>query len=148
MGAPPMYEDPKEMQKKIEQYFKDGFRTIKRRAFYKGELIEYEIPKITITDLVLYLGFANRASFYDYEKKKDFTHTIKRARTFIEREYEEQLDANPTGAIFALKNFGWSDKQETEIYGKDGGNINFGFDQVLNGKDKTSGAQAEPEKTN
>jgi len=33
----------------------------------------------------------------EYEKKPLFTHTIKRARTFIEREYEEQLRfGNPT----------------------------------------------------
>ena len=33
----------------------------------------------------------------------------------IEREYEEQLQTgNPTGAIFALKNFDWKDKAEIE----------------------------------
>ncbi len=30
-------------------------------------------------------------------------------------EYEKRLlDKNPTGAIFALKNFGWTDKQQVD----------------------------------
>ena len=67
----------------------------------------------TICDLCLYLGFESRQSFYDYEKKEGFAYTIKRARLLIEREYEEQLQTNtPTGAIFALKNFGWKDTYE------------------------------------
>lgn len=52
------------------------------------------------------------------EKLKEFTHTIKRARAFMEKEYEKLLRAgNCTGAIFALKNFGWTDKQEIEHSG-------------------------------
>lgn len=95
-------------------------KTIKIRN-KSGEVIGEEvIPAITITDLCLYLGFADRYSFYDYESMPAFSHTIKRCRTFIEREYEEQLRfGNPTGAIFALKNFGWRDKTEHEVTGKD-----------------------------
>ena len=45
--------------------------------------------------------------------KKEFSYTIKRARLLIEILYEEQLQkGSPTGAIFALKNFGWKDRQE------------------------------------
>jgi len=37
---------------------------------------------------------------------------------FIENEYEKLLISNnTTGAIFALKNFGWTDKQEHELSG-------------------------------
>ncbi len=126
VGSPPFYKTPEELQKKILQYFKNGYRKVKRKVKgEKGRWVEIEVPKITITDLVIYLGFADRTSFYDYEKKKKFAYTIKKARTFIEREYEEQLDINPVGAIFALKNFGWTDKAEREIYGKGGGSINI-----------------------
>jgi hypothetical protein len=79
---------------------------------------QLEIPAPTITGLVLHLGFESRQSFYDYEQKPQFTYTIKRARLFIEHEYEKGLHSgSPTGAIFALKNFGWKDKHETEISG-------------------------------
>jgi len=76
------------------------------------------VPVPTITGLVLYLGFESRQSFYDYEEKKEFSYTIKRARTLIEKEYEEMLQTgNTVGAIFALKNMGWKDKSEVEQSG-------------------------------
>ena len=34
----------------------------------------------------------------------------------MEMEYEKRLHGNnPTGAIFALKNFGWPDRQQIEV---------------------------------
>lgn len=99
-GRPPMFTDPKEMQDLISKFFLE------------------ESKHITISGLAYYLGFESRQSFYDYEKNPDFSYTIKRARLFIENEYEKLLlSGNVTGAIFALKNFGWSDKQEIEHSG-------------------------------
>ena len=106
------FKTPKELQSRIDEYFKGGYRT---RKVVDKEGHTVEVPCITITDLVLYLGFCDRQSFYDYEKKIKFACTIKRARTFIEREYESYLlHNNCTGAIFALKNFGWKDRQEID----------------------------------
>jgi len=108
------YETNEELQNKIDDYFKNG---VKKRTVIIGKApnqkaIEIEVP--TITGLTIYLGFESRQSFYDYEKKEGFSYTIKRARLFIECEYEEQLQiGNTTGAIFALKNMGWIDKTET-----------------------------------
>ncbi len=97
-GRPPKYKTPKEMEKKIDEYFAQGGKTI--------------------TGLVLHLGFADKQSLYDYqENKPDFTCLIKNARTRVEYEYEKALmdkELKPTGAIFALKNMGWKDKQEVE----------------------------------
>lgn len=74
-----------------------------------------KIPVPTITDLVLHCGFCNRQSFYDYEKIPEYSYTIKRARSRIESVYESLLQTStPVGAIFALKNFDWKDKQEIE----------------------------------
>ena len=88
-----------------------------------GEIVG-SVSIITITGLVIYLGFCDRAAFYDYGKKEKFCHTIKKARTFIEQEYEECLKSNNcTGAIFALKNFGWTDRRELELSGKEGGPV-------------------------
>jgi hypothetical protein len=65
----------------------------------------------TITGLAIFLGFGSRYTFYEYEKKPEFTYTIKKARTMIEAYYERLLHgANATGAIFALKQFGWKGK--------------------------------------
>lgn len=115
VGRPPKYKTAEALQKKIAQYFKDGFRTKKIivRQFGREKIVD--LPVITITGLVLYCGFCDRHSFYDLEKDKKFSHTIKKARSFIEREYEEILaTTGNTGAIFALKNFGWSDTLKVE----------------------------------
>lgn len=70
----------------------------------------------TITGLAFFLGFESRQSFYDYEKREIYSYTVKRNRLRIESEYESRLSMhNPTGAIFALKNLGWSDRQETHL---------------------------------
>ena len=112
-GRPPEYNDPIKLQSEIDRYFEEGV-TVKKVIVGKPpnqQVIEVPVP--TITGLAYFIGFESRQSFYDYEEKPAFTYTIKRARLFIEREYEELLQTgNTTGAIFALKNFGWTDRQE------------------------------------
>jgi hypothetical protein len=114
-GRPPYYKTSEELQEKINEYFNGG---LKKRTIIvgKGENKEaIEVPVPTISGLAYFLGFESRKSFYDYESREGFLYTIKRARLFIEQEYEEQLQVgNTTGAIFALKNMGWIDKQEIE----------------------------------
>jgi hypothetical protein len=79
-----------------------------------------------MTGLALALGFCSRQSLYDYEGKDAFSYTIKVARLRIENSYEEHLFTKScTGAIFGLKNLGWSDKYEQEISGLDSININI-----------------------
>lgn len=118
-GRPPLFKTPKQLKEKISDYFNKG---MKKRTVIIGkapnqQTIEIEVP--TITGLCYYLGFESRQSFYEYEKREGFSYTIKRARLSIENEYEEQLQYGSTvGAIFALKNMGWYDRQE--ITGKDG----------------------------
>jgi len=98
MGRPPKYKTAEELQKKIDEYFEAH-------------------DKYTISGLAYNLGFDGRQSFYDYEKKDEFSYTIKRARLRIEMYYEELLTKGggiSGSIIFALKNFGWTDKQEIE----------------------------------
>lgn len=115
MGVPD-YKTPEELQDAIDQYFKEGVR-IKTVIVGKApNNYDIQVPVPTITGLCYYLGFESRQSFYDYEKRESFSYTVKRARLFIELEYEEMLSTgNTTGAIFALKNFGWHDKTEQDI---------------------------------
>lgn len=108
VGAPAKYKSNDELVKAIEDYFDNGveFKTVVREG------VAINVPLITITGLVLHIGFESRQSFYDLEKRPEFSYTIKKARTLIENEYEKLLQVgNTTGAIFALKNFGWIDKQ-------------------------------------
>lgn len=112
-GRPPKFKNPKDLEKKINKYIEVApDKTIITDKDGK----EYRIPHYTISGLAYYLGFTSRQSFYDYEKNEKFSYIIKRARFFIEKEYEKLLQGNNcTGIIFALKNMGWSDKTEQEI---------------------------------
>lgn len=118
VGRPPKYKTNEELQAKIQEYIQDCPDTQTIFFKLKDEVIEKEAPCPTITGLVLYLGFCDRASFYDMEKIEKFAHTIKHARTWIESTYEQLLkQGNASGAIFALKNFGWTDLQKIEHSG-------------------------------
>jgi hypothetical protein len=114
-GVDGMFEDSAALEKAIDDYFNNGVkkRLVEVGSAEKKTVIEIPIP--TITGLCFFIGFASRQSFYDLEKKDGFAYTIKRARLFIEQEYEEQLHfGNVAGAIFALKNMGWKDKTEVD----------------------------------
>jgi len=118
-GRPPLYKTAEELETKIREYFNtEAYVDIGLSKTKKGKssLRKYS-P--TISNLALFCGFADRHSFYEYEAKPQFTHTIKRARALISAYYERLLSgSNCTGAIFALKNFGWQDKTELEHTGE------------------------------
>ena len=102
-GRPPIWKDPKEFAESVEGYFKQWDDNPEMRG----------TP--TWTGLAIYLGFESRQSLEDYKKKEGFLTPIKKALIRIETIYEQMLfSRNPAGSIFALKNFGWSDKQEID----------------------------------
>jgi hypothetical protein len=99
-GRPEKFIDPEEMEKRGMEYIEDC-RTNKK--------------PITITGLCIHLD-TTRDTLLDYQRKKQFSDTIKRLKLYAENYAEEYL-YNPNGravvgAIFALKNFGWTDKLE------------------------------------
>ena len=100
IGRPPTYKKPSELLEKAKKYIAE---------------CEILTEPLTITGVCLYCGFESRQSFYAYEKKSDFSYTIKSIRLVIENSYELKLHGKSySGAIFALKNMGWSDKQEID----------------------------------
>lgn len=127
-GRPPKYFSADGMQQAIDEYFEahkprvrkgeDGKPLLSAKGF---PIVELNPP--TISGLALFLGFSNRTSLYEYEKEPEFSDTIKRARSRCE-EFVESCgmsgDIPAPMAIFALKNYGWSDKQELEHTGKEG----------------------------
>lgn len=87
---------------------------------YVAQCVAEEEP-ITWTGLALSMGFYGRDELSNYEEYDGFSRSVKRARSIVECSYERRLHgANPTGAIFALKNLGWSDKQEHDHRSGDG----------------------------
>ena len=74
---------------------------------------------ILLTGMILSLGLTSKEGFYQYQEYPEFSDSVKRARMLIELEYEKRLNngSNAAAPIFALKNFGWADKQELEHSG-------------------------------
>lgn len=108
-GRPPIWNDPEEFANQVEFYFQD----------------ENKSPH-TWTGLARHLGFESRQSLEDYKSKEGFSYPIKKALLRIEEIYEKALfNKNAAGPIFALKNFGWRDKQEVEQ--KHSGGISIGW---------------------
>lgn len=99
----------------------------------------------TWTGLALYMD-TSRQTLLNYEERPEFVDSIKKGLSRVENGYEIDLKKHGrTGTIFALKNFDWKDKKETDIT-SDGKSINIivppavaeSFD--INGTDKkTSG---------
>lgn len=103
-GRPPIWTDAEAFDKAVEAYF---------------ATCDSANSNPTWTGLAIYLGFESRQSLQDYKEKPEFSYPIKKALARIEENYEQGLfSRNPAGAIFALKNFGWRDKQEIATDGK------------------------------
>lgn len=68
----------------------------------------------TITGLALALD-TSRKVLVEYEDKDEFSNAVKKAKLKVENGYEIDLKkSGRPGTIFALKNFDWKDKTETE----------------------------------
>lgn len=99
-GRPKAYNDIEDMQKKIDNYFKE---------------CKLDKEPYTITGLCIALDIC-RDTLSEYMKDEKFSDTIKKAKLKVENDLEKRLitDSSTTGIIFNLKNnFGWKDKQET-----------------------------------
>lgn len=108
MARPPIFETPEEFTRVAEEYFakqqEDG-------------------KPFTVNGLALALGLC-RQSLLNYGEKPAFLDAVKAVRTRLEAHWEERLGGpNAAGTIFWLKNQGWTDKTETEMYGKGGGPV-------------------------
>ena len=112
-GRPPIFSDPDELAKKIDQYIDNCPDT---KTCYNSEGIGHEEKIPSISGLGYFLGFESRQSMYDYKNKDNgFSYIIKRAMFYMEKHYEQIMQGKaPTGAIFALKNMGWRDKTEVD----------------------------------
>jgi len=104
IGRPRIIESPAEMERLVAEYITK---------------CHDEDEPLTLTGIILHLGLSSRQSLDQYAERPEFTDSVKRAKLLIENGYEVDLrrTGNPAGSIFALKNMGWSDRQEFEIRG-------------------------------
>jgi hypothetical protein len=88
----------------------------------REKIVEYfeKTPKElwTITGLAIALD-TSRETLCNYQEKEEYFDTIKKAKDWVEHSYELDLKTHGrTGTIFALKNFDWKDKNETDLTSK------------------------------
>ena len=96
-GRPLLFKTPDELQEAVDAYFDNELRP-------------------TLAGLAVHIG-VGRKTLYNYDKRDEFLHIIKKAREKVEAIYESRLiyEQSPTGVIFALKNMDWRDKTETDV---------------------------------
>jgi len=101
VGHPLKFESVEQLQLQVDSYF-----TLTPKDEW------------TITGLALALD-TYRSVLCDYEKldsRKEYSNTIKKAKLMVENGYEIDLKKHGrSGTIFALKNFDWKDKTETDL---------------------------------
>ena len=108
-GRPRTIKTPEEFDNKFKAYI---------ASCYTNE------RPITLTGAIRALGLSSRSALDNYEDYEGFSAPVKRLKLRVAEAYEERLHGNsPTGAIFALKNMGWSDKSQLEHSGPGGGPI-------------------------
>lgn len=97
-----LYETAEDLMKKVEEYFD-----------------KTPVQDQTRAGLCVFLGIT-RSTFHNWYKGvtrgDDFRDVCEWANTRLENKYELDLNHknNPTGPIFALKQYGWKDSQEIE----------------------------------
>lgn len=106
-GRPLKFQSVEELQTKIDAFFAE---------------CEAEEEPLTITGLALALG-TSRQCLINYEDKPEYFDAVKTAKDRVENYAEKRLfTGTPTGPIFALKNFGWTDEQNLNLGGQNGSN--------------------------
>lgn len=104
IGAPALFETPQLLAERIDQYFasceEDGTRPL-------------------VSGLALFCGYSTKQQLDGQcARGPEFSALVKTAKLAIESSYEARLDRDrPAGAIFALKNMGWTDQRSVEFTG-------------------------------
>lgn len=97
-GRPLKFQTVEELDSKIEAYFNT---TPKEEWTWTGLALYLDTDKWTLTT---------------YKERPEFSASVKKALLRVENGYEVDLKkSGRSGTIFALKNFDWKDKQETDI---------------------------------
>ena len=96
-GRPKKWKNVGELDKAFEEYFANT-----------------PTDEWTMTGLCLACDM-DYQTLINYSEKEEYFESIKKAKLKVHNQYEISLRKNGrSGDIFALKNFGWKDKQELE----------------------------------
>jgi len=129
-GRPLKFSSVEDLQSKIDAYFDSCYQEVVERdkdgnVIYNSEgkpmIYRAQIEPFTITGLALALD-TTRETLMDIEDgnrsyTERFSDAVKKAKLRCQNYAEKQIfmSKNPAGAIFALKNYGWKDKQDIDV---------------------------------
>jgi hypothetical protein len=104
-GRPAYYDTPEKLDEKVSEYF---------------QFCVDNKEELTMSGLVLYLGFSSRSSLRDYrQRSKEFSHIIERATMCVEKAYEMELHTFKWGGgAFALRNINseyWKEETSQDV---------------------------------
>jgi hypothetical protein len=115
-GRPLKFQDAEELYNLGIEYIKKCIKD-KEHLTFTGLCISLDTTRETLNDY--------ESGKYDNDKNK-FSDSVKRLKTYCENYAEKRLfENNPTGAIFALKNYGWKDKTESDVNVANKDNVPF-----------------------
>ena len=126
--------------------FKDKEELQERIDLFYDMCNDLRVP-ITYTGLMLVLGLNNKNQLSGLRYHEEYGEIVRSAIASVEFFYETQLSGGkPVGAIFALKNFGWSDRTDVAIADTDPHKVSVREAQlaVLNAVRKSLGQNQEP----
>lgn len=119
IGSPLKFKTIEELQLKIDEYFDHCDNKTKNIHSEKlGDMIVPDPEPYAMSGLAYDLGVC-RQTLINYEHRDGFLDTIKKARNRVEADIERRMNGKDTftpGLIFNAKNnFGWKDKNETDL---------------------------------
>lgn len=126
------FKDKEELQDRIDLFY---------------DMCECLSMPVTYTGLMLVLGLNNKNQLSALRYHEEYGEIVRSAIASVEFFYEAKLsEGKPVGAIFALKNFGWSDRTDVAIADTDPHKVSLREAQlaVLNAVRKSLGQNQEP----
>lgn len=122
-GSPKKFSSASDLKEIGTRYIEETLKAEKHLTF-TGLCLALKMCKETFNEYM--------SGKYDDEREV-FSDPLKELKLYCENYAESRLFGNnPTGAIFALKNYGWKDNQSIEITGADGGPIEVSNINALN----------------
>lgn len=101
----PKFQDKEELEDRIDLFY---------------DMCECLNMPVTYTGLMLVLGLNNKNQLSSLRYHQEYGELVSAAIASVEFFYESKLsEGKPVGAIFALKNFGWSDRTDVAIADSD-----------------------------
>lgn len=131
-GRPPKFTSAEDMQKLIDEYFKECEGTLLTDHNGDPMVDKWGIPIMlgqkppTVPGLALALGFNSRQSLLNYKAKAEFVDVITRAKTRLEQYAAERLydRDGAKGAQFTLAvHYGWRVNTDSDGGENDGGGV-------------------------